>query len=170
MAEYTVKLLKEAGRRQLPPGDATAYIVARGNGITPRAVRSLSGPAYNAMQNDYVRVTLPSFYRKVEDGLERWAIYSCTCGCQCGECFGLELLCPDDCVCGEAELLGTFPRELTAGMVIDAGDDAVRLTELALGESCDDMDIARFRTLQLAIQKELNTGELPPLASMASRM
>lgn len=160
MAEYTVKLLKQASRLNLSSGNVDAHVIAWANGTSPRRMRSMDGTEYNRMRSEYTMATLPSFYRREPEGLSEWNIYACACECICGECDGLEYTC-GTCDCEERRLLGKIPRRLTAGHLIDSGDDPMVLTELLLGEDCQDMTISDFRTLQMAIMFILRTGELP---------
>ena len=160
MAEYTVQLLKKASRLNLTGGNADAHVIAWANETSPRRMRSMDGPQYLRMKNEYTMATLPSFYRRQEAGLQHWEIYACGCDCQCGDCDGLEYTC-GECDCDERRLLGKIPRKLTAGHLIDAGDDPMALTETLLGNDCMSMSISDFRTLQMAIMSILRTGEIP---------
>ena len=161
MAEYTVKQLKQVTRLGLPQSDAESHMIAWANGMSPRHLRDMDGGEYSRMRMEYTRATLPPFFRKLPgEELGSWYVYSCDCGCMCGDCDGLEMTC-GECDCGVSRLLGKIPRKLTAGHLIDAGDDPVLLTETLLGGECSAMTISDFRAVQFAVMSTLRTGEIP---------
>ena len=159
--EYTVKQLKQANRLGLSPTAAESHMIAWANGTSPRRLRDMDGAEYNRMRQEYFSSTLPPYYRKqAGEDRDSWYVHSCQCDCMCGECDGLELVC-GECDCGESRMLGKIPRRLTAGHLIDAGDDPVLLTETLLGSDCDSMLISDFRAVQFAVMSTLRTGEIP---------
>ena len=161
MAEYTVRLLKQANMLNLTPSAAESHIIAWANGTSPRRLRDMDGAEYTRMRRDYNSATLPPYYRKLPgEDQTSWYVHTCNCDCLCGECVGLEYVC-GVCDCGESRLLGKIPRRLTAGHLIDAGDDPIALTEGLLGTDCFDMTIADFRAVQFAVMSTLRTGDIP---------
>ena len=162
MATYTVWMVKRANNLNLSSaGEVEAHVIALANGIRPRRIRDVPAHEYLDMKREYQRASLPNYYRLEEGGADRWQVFSCACDCECGDC-GLQVQCVDcECEGDDHRPLGSFPRELTGGHLIDAGDDPVKLTELLLGVDCAQMPLSDFRTLQMAIMMKLQTGEVP---------
>ena len=157
---YTVRMLKRASMLNLSDAARESHMVAWGVRSSPRAMRDLPMSEYLQLRRDYTSATLPMWYRKQPDGLHHWRIVECQCDCTCGECQGLERQC-GECQCAPEVLIARIPRELTAGHLIDGGDDAIRLMEVIIGHDCDDMTVSHFRTMNMVIMSEMRTGEIP---------
>lgn len=160
MVEYKMLMLKRASRLGLQPADSDAHIIAWANGLDLTAM--LSGPAgpYLELRQQFVQDTAPRRYRLSDDpdDMGRLLVQPCVCECLCLDC-GLLMEC-GDCQCDTAKL-GSIVRELTARQLVDCGDDAIRLVEVAMGQSSNDMDVRDFRTVQFAVFRQLGLGRLP---------
>ena len=159
MAEYKVIMLKRAQRLALSPAELQSNVIAMGNNMSPRRIKDIPLAEYRALQREYDRETSPWYYRLAEAGPTRWGVWHCDCDCICFDC-GLELKC-GLCECEESRLIASIPRELTGGHLIEAGNDAMRLTESLVGKNCDEMSIRDFRTVQYAVMLQMETGEIP---------
>lgn len=165
MPEFTVAMLKRIQMQQMSPAESEAHAVAVYGGVRPRDIREVPASQYLRMQREYTAATLPSYYRLDEDGA-RLKVFRCACECQCPydepDVCGLQLKC-GECDCDERKELGSIPRELYGGHLIDAGNDPIKLTETLLGGegSCMAMSLSDFRTVQMAIMSRLGTGEFP---------
>ena len=155
---YDIALLKRALALNLSPAATDAHMMAAANSMSARDIRRLPLAQYRAMQVEFARATEPLTYsrRPLDNG--RVLVSECVCECECGEC-GLERRCVP-CGC-DGRAIGDLPEELTAGHIIDADGDAVKLTEALAGKRCDAMTVSDFRTLQAAIMAYLGTGPLP---------
>ena len=158
--KYTVRMLKRAAMLNLTEAARDSHLIAWANRTSPRRLRALPSADFLRMRMEYTASTTPTFYRKRDDGMRHWGIYECYCDCVCGECIGLERSC-DECQCEEPVFIARIPRELTAGHLIDGGDDAIRLIEVIIGKDCDSMTMSHFRTMNMVVMSELRTGEIP---------